>query len=92
MTADVFDRKAFTGKEFDIIYWDIPWCGQQTEPGTDIEMLMRCVIDPGYQSLRRYLSEAKNHLKKTGRLFVAHSFEFSSKELHLSPEMHAGFV
>ena len=42
---------------------------------------MRSVLDPGYQSFRRYLVEANDFLKKTGRIFVAFSFSFGSKEL-----------
>ena len=81
VTADVFNHKIFAGKEFDMIYCNIPWVGQHTEPGTDLDLLMRSFIDPGYQSFRRYLLEAKNYLKSTGRIFVAFSFNFGSKEL-----------
>ena len=81
VNANVFDHQMIAGKEFDIIFWNNPWCGLLTEPGTDVEMLMHSVLDPGYQSVRRYLSEAKNYLKKTGRLFVTYSFDFGSKEL-----------
>ena len=83
MTADVFDHKAIARKKFDVIYWKTPWGGQQTKPGTDLEVLMRYLIDPGYQRLRRYLSEAKKYLKKTGRLFIAFSFDFGSESKEL---------
>lgn len=81
VTADVFNHEILAGKEFDMIYWDIPWSGQHTEPGIDVDLLMRSVLDPEYQSIRRYLLEAKNFLKKTGRIFVVFSFDFGSKEL-----------
>ncbi|XP_078353633.1 release factor glutamine methyltransferase-like [Oculina patagonica] len=81
VVSDVFNHEIFTGKKFDMIYWDPPWAGQHTEPGTNLDLLMRSLLDPGYQSFRRYLLEAKNYLKKTGRIFAAFSFNIGSKEL-----------
>ena len=81
VTADVFNHKIFLGKKFDMIYWDLPWGGQHTEPGIELDLLMHSVLDPGYRSFRRYLLEANNFLKKTGRIFVVFSFTLGSKEL-----------
>ena len=81
VTADVFNHKIFAGKNFDTIYWNIPWAGQHTEPGIDLDLLTRSLLDPWYQSFRRFLSEAKTFLKKTGRIFVAFSFNLGSREL-----------
>ena len=81
VTADVFDHKEIAGREFDMIYWDFPWFCQQTEPETQLDMLMRSLVDPGYQAFRRYLAQAEKVLKKTGRIFVAFSFSEGSKEL-----------
>jgi len=81
VTADVFKNEKFVGKEFDLIYWNLPWAGQHTEPGIDLDPLMRSVLNPSYQGFRRYLLEAKNFLKKTGRIFVTFSFNIGSKEL-----------
>ena len=81
VTADVFNHEIFVGKEFDVIFWSIPWAGQRTEPGIEVDLLTRSVLDPGHQSFRRYLLEAKNFLKKTGRIFVTFSFNIGSKEL-----------
>ena len=81
LTSDVFNHKMFIGKKFDMIYWNLPWAGQHTEPGIEIDLLMHSLLDPGYQSFRRYLLEANNFLKKTGRIFVAFSFNFGSREL-----------
>ena len=81
VTADVFNHKIFAGKKFDMIYWNIPWAGQHTEPGIDIDLLMRSILDPGYQSFRRYLLNAEKFLNKTGRIFVTVSFNMGSKEL-----------
>ena len=79
--ANVFNHEVFAGKKFDMIYWNIPWFGQHTEPGINMDLLMSSLIDPGYQSFRRYLLEAKKYLKKTGRIFVAFSFSIGSKKL-----------
>jgi len=81
VTADVFGHKDIAGREFDMIYWDFPWFCQQTEPETQLDMLMRSLVDPGYQAFRRYLAQAEKVLKKTGRIFVAFSFHLGSKEL-----------
>lgn len=81
VTANVFDHKEISGKKFDMVYWDFPWFGQHTEPGTQLEKLMRSIIDPGYQNFRRYLSQAKEVLKKSGRIFVLFSFDLGGKEL-----------
>ena len=81
VTGDVFNHKIFVGKKFDMIYWNLPWAGQHTEPGFDIDLLMHSLVDPGFQSFRRYLLEANDFLKKTGRIFVAFSFSLGSKEL-----------
>ena len=81
VAADVFNHKIFAGKKFDLIYWNIPWAGQHTKPGIDLDQLMRSLLDRWYQSFSRYLSEAKNFLKKTGRILIAFSFNLGSKEL-----------
>lgn len=78
---DVFDNKEIAGKKFDMIYWDCPWYGQHTKPGIQVDMLMRSLIDPGYQAFRRYLSQARGFLKKMGRILVAFCFTVGSKEL-----------
>ena len=38
--ADVFSHNIFAGKEFDVIYWNLPWAGQRTEPGINLVLLM----------------------------------------------------
>ena len=81
MTADVFDHEEIAGKEFDMIYWNLPWFVQSPEPGAEVDMLMRSLVDPGYEAFRRYLSHARRFLKKTGRIFVSFSFNLGSKEL-----------
>ena len=81
VVSDVFNHEIFAGRKFDMIYWNFPWIGHHTEPDTDQDLFMRNFLDPGYQSFRRYLLEAKDYLKKTGRISVAFSFSFGSKEM-----------
>ena len=81
VTADVFNHEIFAGKKFDMIYWDFPWFGDHTEPGTDLDPLFRSLIDPKHEGLRRYLLEGDKYLKKTGRILVGFSFNCGSKEM-----------
>ena len=46
VTADVFDHE-----EFDVIYWDFPWCGLPLEPGTKQDLLMCSLVDPSLAPL-----------------------------------------
>ena len=78
--ANVFDHEEITGRKFDMIYWNHPWGGQGTKAGTEIEPIMRGIVDPGYQGLRSYLSRGGELLKASGRLFLTFSFSFGSKE------------
>ena len=77
----MFDHEEIAGKEFDVIYWDFPWFGQHTEPGTQLDMLARSLVDPAFRAFRRYLSQATCFLKKTGRIFVAFTFNLGSEAL-----------
>ena len=74
--ANVFDHEEITGKKFDMIYWNHPWGGQSTRAGTEIEPILRGIVDPGYQGLRSYLSRGGELLKASGRLFLTFSFSF----------------
>ena len=81
VVADVCSHEEVLGRKFDVIYWNAPWGGQSTEPGTQMEPVMKSFVDPGYQSFRRYLSDARGLLKPTGRLFIVFSFSLGSEEL-----------
>ena len=63
-----------------MIYWNHPWGGYGTAPGTKVEPLMRSLLDPGYQGLQSYLSKAKEYLKESGRLIVTFSYFYGSEE------------
>ena len=81
VAADVFDHKEIAGKKFDMIYWNCPWDDQHPSPGNEVELLMRSIADPGYQTLRRFLSRARIFLKDSGCVFLGFSLTFGSKEL-----------
>merc|ERR1712150_98903 len=78
--ADLFDNKEIIARKFDLIYWNPPWI----DPGHEdsVEPLLKSIVDPGYNSIRRFLSNADMFLKTTGRLMVGHSFVIGS-EKHL---------
>ena len=78
--ANVFDHEEINGRKFDMIYWNHPWGGYGTAPGTKVEPLMRSLLDPGYQGLQSYLSKAKEYLKESGRLIVTFSYFYGSEE------------
>ena len=73
-----FDHEEITGRKFDMIYWYHPWGGQGTKAGTEIEPIMRSFVDPGYQGLRNYLTRGAEHLKESGGLILAFSFNGGS--------------
>ena len=81
VAADVFDHKEIAGKKFDMIYWNCPRDDQHPSPGNEVELLMRSLTDPGYQALRRFLSQARIFLKDSGCVFLGFSLTFGSKEL-----------
>ena len=81
VTADVFENEELAGRKFNMIYWNIPWFDETPEPGAELDMLTLSIYDPGYQGFRRFLLQAKSFLKKTGRIFVAFSFNAGSKQL-----------
>ena len=63
-----------------MIYWNHPWGGYGTAPGTKVEPLMRSLLDPGYLGLQSYLSKAKEYLKESGRLIVIFSYFYGSEK------------
>ena len=81
VTADVFDNEDLAGRKFDMIYWNMPWFNETPGPGAELDMLTLSLYDPGYQGFRRFLLQAKSFLKRTGRIFVAFSFNVGSKQL-----------
>ncbi|TSC75406.1 MAG: methyltransferase small [Parcubacteria group bacterium Gr01-1014_33] len=55
---------------FDTIFWNTPF-GYIKH--SNISMLERAVFDPHYKSTKKFVEEAKEHLKKNGRLLIGFS-------------------
>lgn len=58
-------------EKFDIIFWNLPF-GLIPED-SKISDLQKALFDPGYVATKRFILEAKNHLKLDGRLFAGFS-------------------
>ncbi len=58
------------GRKFDTIFWNTPFAYSDRK---DFTVLERAVVDPGYVSTKRFISEAKDHLTKEGRLLIGFS-------------------
>ncbi|RYZ02150.1 MAG: methyltransferase domain-containing protein [Myxococcales bacterium] len=56
--------------EFDCIFWNVPF-GFIRE--TDLDWSQRAIFDPGYDSIRRFVAEARRHLRRGGRVFIGFS-------------------
>lgn len=64
--SDVYE--AFSpGEKFDFIFWAHPFNNWDV-PADD--MLLRSGLDQGYESLRAYISGARNHLTNDGKLLL----------------------
>ena len=91
VVADVFNNEEIIGRKFDMIYWNLPWTGQSTDKETEVAVLLKSVLDPGYRSLMQFLQDAGNFLKEKGRLIVCFSFSLGSEELYRSVAKQTGW-
>lgn len=57
------------GEKFDSIFWNTPFGYTRKK----VTMLERAVFDPEYNATKRFIKEAKNHLKTNGRLLIGFS-------------------
>ena len=64
-------------ERFDVIFWNTPFAYTGNRKTTILE---RAVIDPNYQSTKKFIRGAKKHLKKDGKLIIG----FSSTLGHLN--------
>lgn len=60
------------GKCFDVIYWNYPF-HPSNKNESELSLLERAVLDPGYTMLRKYLSTASSYLNKSGYLLLGFS-------------------
>jgi methylase of polypeptide subunit release factors len=68
--GDVFDPVG-ADERFDLIFWNVPFAF--VEPERQLTPLQRSTLDPGYTSLRRYVSEGPCHLAPGGLLTMGFS-------------------
>lgn len=81
-TGDVFKVPEIQGQKFDLIYWVYP-CTFADESVAKSSGLERALLDPNYESLRKYLGGAREFLKESGKLFIVFSKGFgNSEEFH----------
>ena len=57
-------------EKFDTIFWNTPFGFVENENVPDLE---KAVYDPSYKSTEKFIKEAKQHLKKGGRVLVGFS-------------------
>lgn len=69
--GDLFDPIP-QGQKFDTIFFFAPFMHVDMERG-NLTYLERAIFDPNYHSLKKYLSEASQHLKPHGRLLLGFS-------------------
>lgn len=70
MEGDIYKPLAKNSK-FDTIYWNTPF--GYVDENEDVSVLEKAVYDPGYNATHRFISQAKEHLKKNGRLLIGFS-------------------
>ena len=73
--------------KFDTIFWNTPFGYIEGE----VTVLEKAVFDPEYKSTRKFIFEAKNHLKKHGRLLIGFSTTLGKFEIIEEFLNQAGF-
>ncbi|XP_020911051.1 uncharacterized protein LOC110248832 [Exaiptasia diaphana] len=83
-TGDVYSASDIKDRHFDLIFWSfpfVPFAGPNPQEKRALSPLERGLVDVEYKGLREFLSGAKDHLKKNGRLLFAFSFKIGSEDL-----------
>jgi HemK-related putative methylase len=75
--------------KFDTIYWNTPFGYVDNE---DISVLEKAVFDPGYKATKRFVNQAKEHLKENGRLLIGFSTTLGKFEILEEFLKKAGFT
>ena len=66
-------------KKFDTIFWALPF--GFLDPGSNISLEEMQVFDPGYRSIRKFFTTAKNYLKEGGQLLIGFSSDLGDSDL-----------
>lgn len=75
---------------FDTIYWNTPF--GYVNKNDEVTVLEKAVYDPGYKATRRFVSEAKEHLKENGRLLIGFSTTLGKFDILQKFLKEAGFT
>ena len=59
-----------SGEKFDSIFWNVPF-GFIRE--TELDWSQKAIFDPGYQSIRTFVAEARQHVAADGKVFLGFS-------------------
>lgn len=70
-------------EKFDTIYWNLPWGFLPVKDKAKLKeyYLAKSSFDPGYNSIKKFIIQGKNHLKKGGRILAGISSHSSNIEL-----------
>ena len=69
--GDVFDPIP-DRQQFDVIFWFAPFMHVDMDR-RNLTNLEKSIFDPNYRSLRKYLSQARKHLRPNGKLLLGFS-------------------
>lgn len=88
-SGDVFDSIPNNVKA-DSIFWAMPF--GYLEPENELAGRDNQVFDPGYRAIRKFFTEAKDHLNTSGRLLVGFSIDIGHFELLENIAKENGFT
>lgn len=84
--SDVFSAVA-ADERFDLIFWNCPYFAAGRNEDDPLEC---SVFDPGYESIGRYLRDAREHRLPQGRVLLSFSKTLGNQDLLLERAQEAG--
>ncbi len=81
------------GEKFDTIYWNLPWGFLPIKDKVKLKeyYLAKSSFDPGYNSIKKFITQGKKYLKKDGRILAGISSHSSNIELFEDIIKKSGF-
>ncbi|NQV13693.1 MAG: class I SAM-dependent methyltransferase [Parcubacteria group bacterium] len=89
LQGDIYEPLTPNSK-FDTIYWNTPF--GYIDKNQEISDLEKAVFDPGYKATHRFVSQARKHLKKDGRLLIGFSTTLGKFDILQTFLEEAGFT
>ncbi|MBI3090141.1 MAG: methyltransferase [Candidatus Tectomicrobia bacterium] len=86
--GDVYDALA-PAATFDTIFWNIPSGYTDRQ---EVLMMEKAIFDPGYRSIKKFLSGAPRHLKESGRLLLCFSPTLGQEDVLRNLLRQTGFA